>query len=178
MKKRFFGILLMGAMVVASMSTFTSCKDYDDDIQNLKEAIDANSKQIQEIQNLIANGGVVTGVTSIENGVRVTMSGNLGSFDIMNGKDGVNGKDGAQGEQGVAGKDGIAWTIGQDGFWYQNGEKTEFYALGTTAVATTTTVIEASPKYYMPNPVTGCFDIYQDGVKIESTSISFLGTGT
>ena len=184
MKKRFFGILLMGAMVVASMSTFTSCKDYDDDIQNLKEAIDANSKQIKEIQNLIANGGVVTGVTSIENGVRVTMSGNLGSFDIMNGKDGVNGKDGAQGEQGVAGndgkdgKDGIAWTIGQDGFWYQNGEKTEFYALGTTATATTTTVIEASPKYYIPNPVTGCFDIYQDGVLVERTDISFLGTGT
>ena len=187
MKKRFFGILLMGALAVASMSTFTSCKDYDDDIAQLKNAVDANSKQIAEIQKLISNGGVVTGVTPIENGVRVTMSGNLGSFDItngINGKDGVDGKDGAQGAagqnglNGKDGKDGTTWTIGTDGYWYQNGEKTEYYALGTSASSTTTTAVEASPKYYVPNAVTGCFDIYQDGVKIESTSISFLGTGS
>lgn len=180
MKKRFFGILLMGAMVVASMSTFTSCKDYDDDIARIEKSINENSEKIKAIQALISNGGVITSVTPIGNGVRVTMSGDKPNnfFDILNGKDGAQGEQGVAGQNGMDGKDGIAWTIGQDGFWYQNGEKTEFYALGTTAVATTTTVIEASPKYYMPNPVTGCFDIYQDGVKIESTSISFLGTGT
>jgi hypothetical protein len=193
MKKRFFGILLMGAMVVASMSMFTSCKDYDDDIARLQEAIDQNSKTIGEIQKLIANGGVVTGVTSIENGVRVTMSGNLGSFDILNGKDGQNGRDGvdgkngAQGEKGADGqpglngkdgKDGTVWTIGADGFWYLNGEPTTYLAVATAAPSTTTTIIEASPKYYIPNPATGCFDIYQDGVKVESTMISFIGTGS
>jgi hypothetical protein len=41
MKKRIFGMLLMGAMVVASMSMFTSCKDYDDDINNLQQQIDS-----------------------------------------------------------------------------------------------------------------------------------------
>ena len=45
MKKRFFGILLMGAMVVASMSMFTSCKDYDDDINKLQSQIDAITAQ-------------------------------------------------------------------------------------------------------------------------------------
>ena len=45
MKKRIFGILLMGAMVVASMSMFTSCKDYDDDINNLQKQIDGITAQ-------------------------------------------------------------------------------------------------------------------------------------
>lgn len=43
MKKRIFGMLLMGAMVVASMSMFTSCKDYDDDINNLQSQIDSRA---------------------------------------------------------------------------------------------------------------------------------------
>ena len=186
MKKRFFGILLMGALAVASMSTFTSCKDYDDDIAQLKDAVDANSKEIKAIQALISNGGVIKTVTPIENGVKIVAS-NGESWNItngLNGKDGVdgqnglNGQDGKDGLNGKDGKDGTAWTIGTDGFWYQNGEKTEYYALGTSASSTTTTIVEASPKYYVPNAVTGCFDIYQDGVKIESTAISFLGTGS
>ena len=43
MKKRIFGMLLMGAMVVASVSMFTSCKDYDDDINKLQKQIDATA---------------------------------------------------------------------------------------------------------------------------------------
>ena len=41
MKKRIFGTLLMGALVVSSVSTFTSCKDYDDDIKTNETAIAA-----------------------------------------------------------------------------------------------------------------------------------------
>ena len=40
MKKRFFSSLLMGALVTATLSTVTSCKDYDDDISNLQGQID------------------------------------------------------------------------------------------------------------------------------------------
>jgi hypothetical protein len=32
MKRKFFSTLLVGAFFIASMSMFTSCKDYDDDI--------------------------------------------------------------------------------------------------------------------------------------------------
>jgi hypothetical protein len=39
----------------------------------------------------------------------------------INGKDGVNGQDG---------KNGAEWTIGADGFWYVDGEKTENVAVG------------------------------------------------
>jgi len=100
------------------------------DVNKIKEAININSKSIHEIQNLIANGGVITKVESIENGVRLTMTGNLGSFDIRNGVDGRDGRDGKDGVNGRDGKDGNTWSIGEDGFWYENGIKTAYYALG------------------------------------------------
>ncbi len=40
MKRKYFSALLMGALTIASVSTFTSCKDYDDDIDNLQSQID------------------------------------------------------------------------------------------------------------------------------------------
>lgn len=40
MKRKYFSALLMGALTIASVSTFTSCKDYDDDIGNLQSQID------------------------------------------------------------------------------------------------------------------------------------------
>ena len=50
MKKRFFSSLLMGALVTATLSTVTSCKDYDDDISNLQGQIDklATADQLQQ----------------------------------------------------------------------------------------------------------------------------------
>lgn len=40
MKRKYFSALLMGALTIASVSTFTFCKDYDDDIDNLQSQID------------------------------------------------------------------------------------------------------------------------------------------
>jgi len=40
MKRKYFSALLMGALTIASVSTFTSCKDYDDDVDNLQSQID------------------------------------------------------------------------------------------------------------------------------------------
>lgn len=40
MKRKYFSALFMGALAIASVSTFTSCKDYDDDIDNLQSQID------------------------------------------------------------------------------------------------------------------------------------------
>ena len=61
MKKRIFGMLLMGAMVVASMSMFTSCKDYDDDINDLQKQIDALN--VAALQTTVSNlEGQVTAV--------------------------------------------------------------------------------------------------------------------
>ena len=102
---------------MASTSTFVSCKDYDDDIQNLQAQIDANSKAIAEIQKLIQSGSVITNVSSTTNGVTVTLS-NGNTFDITNGKNGDNGKDGS------------VVTIGDNGNWFIDGKDTGLAAQG------------------------------------------------
>ena len=53
MKKRIFGMLLMGAMVVASMSMFTSCKDYDDDINKNAADITALKAELATLRTTI-----------------------------------------------------------------------------------------------------------------------------
>ena len=61
MKRKYFSALLMGTLTVASMSTFTSCKDYDDDISNLQGQIDKLatadqlSQKVAELQALISS---------------------------------------------------------------------------------------------------------------------------
>ena len=186
MNKKFLSALLLGALTVTSTGTLVSCKDYDDDITNLQEQIDKNAKAIKEINDLIAKGGVITGTTSVEGGVKVTLS-NGNEFTIKNG------------ENGAAGKDGVAWTIGEDGFWYKDGKKTDYKALGKDGEkgeqgpagpagpagpqgpqgqpGQDATASGENGKYYVPNANTGKFDIYKDGKLVESTNISFLCSG-
>ena len=53
MKRKIFSKLLMVALVIASVSAFVSCKDYDDDINNLQKQIDAKAAiaQIESLQS-------------------------------------------------------------------------------------------------------------------------------
>lgn len=186
MNKKFLSALLLGALTVTSTGTLVSCKDYDDDITNLQEQIDKNANAIREINDLIAKGGVITGTTSVEGGVKVTLS-NGTDFLIKNG------------EKGADGLNGVSWTIGEDGFWYKDGEKTEYKALGKDGEqgpvgpagpqgpqgpagpqgqpGQDATASGENGKYYVPNASTGKFDIYKDGKLVESTNISFLGSG-
>ena len=61
MKRKYLSALLMGTLTVASMSTFTSCKDYDDDISNLQGQIDKLAtadqltQKVAELQALISS---------------------------------------------------------------------------------------------------------------------------
>ena len=61
MKRKYLSALLMGTLTVASMSTFTSCKDYDDDISNLQGQIDKLATadelaaKVSELQSLISS---------------------------------------------------------------------------------------------------------------------------
>ena len=43
MKRKIFSKLLMVALVIAAVGSFVSCKDYDDDINNLQKQIDAKA---------------------------------------------------------------------------------------------------------------------------------------
>ena len=183
MNKKFFGALLLGALTVTSTGTLVSCKDYDDDITNLQDQIDKNAKAIKEINDLIAKGGVITGTTSVEGGVKVTLS-NGNEFTIKNG------------ENGAKGDPGVSWTIGEDGFWYKDGVVTKYKAIGKDGEkgekgepgapgapgapgkdGQDATASGENGKYYVPNANTGKFDIYKGGVLVESTNISFLGSG-
>lgn len=119
MKRKYFSALLMGALTIASVSTFTSCKDYDDDISSLQSQIDKLNEMVSKIQGQIDNGAVLTGVNPVENGVKLTLS-NGAIYTITNGKDGAKGADGAAGVPGTPGKDADIWKIGDDGFWYKN----------------------------------------------------------
>ena len=61
MKRKYLSALLMGVLTLTSVSTFTSCKDYDDDISNLQGQIDKLatadqlSQKVSELQALIAS---------------------------------------------------------------------------------------------------------------------------
>lgn len=176
MNKKYFSVLLMGAMTVATVGTVTSCKDYDDDISNLQEQIDKLSETIKNIQTQIDNGAVLTSVTPTDNGMTITLNqnGQTKTYTISNGKDGQNGK---------------SWKIGDNGNWWYDegngyvdskfparGEKGEKGENGTNGDNGTSGTNGKDGKYYVPNPETGCFDIYQDGKKIESTNIAYTAT--
>ena len=90
-------------------------------------------------------------------------------------------------------KNAVAWTIGVDGYWYEDGVKRQNIKLSVLMVKMALTVKTVKMaltakmaktvrtvkmvrmakmvltakmvKYYYPNVETGCFDIYQDGKK-------------
>lgn len=115
--------MFFGALSLAVSTAVTSCKDYDDDIDNLQTQIDANKASIADLQKFVNEGKWVKGVESVTGGFKITFSDGQ-SYTV------VNGKDGATGAQGVAGKDGSIVTIGEDGFWYIDGKKTDVKAQG------------------------------------------------
>ena len=119
MNKKFLSANLFGALMVTSTGTFVSCKDYDDDIENLQGQIDKNSSAIAELQKLVGAGNWVTSISPVTGGFTVTMSN--GQSQTITGINGADGKDG---------KNGTEWTIGEDGFWYMDGEKTDNVAIG------------------------------------------------
>lgn len=57
MKRKYLSALLMGTLTVASMSTFTSCKDYDDDINSLQEQVNkaALSSDVEALKTQVNN---------------------------------------------------------------------------------------------------------------------------
>ena len=177
MKRKYFSALLMGALTIASVSTFTSCKDYDDDISSLQSQIDKLNEMVSKIQGQIDKGAILTGVSPVENGVKLTLS-NGDSYTITNGKDGAKGADGAAGTPGTPGKDADIWKIGDDGYWYKNETKTDWKAVGTDGAAGTAGTAGKDGKYYVPNPQTGTFFVYGDGDKdAYDSGVSYLASG-
>ena len=123
MNKKIKNLFLVGALVLGFAGVAVSCTDYDGDIDNLTERVKKLENTVSDLQTAITNGAVITDVTPITNGVKVTLS-NKKSFEIINGKDGNDGKDGAPG------KDGSVVTIGANGNWFIDGNDTGFASKG------------------------------------------------
>lgn len=197
-KKKVFNYLFIGLLATSAMGTVTSCKDYDDDINNLQEQIDKLAKTQEEIQKQIDNGAILTSVTQATDGVTLALS-NGNSYTIKNGVNGTNGKDGsvvtidptsghwlidgkdtglaAKGEKGDKGDKGDTGATGAQG---AQGEKGEPGAPGTNG---TNGVDGLNGDYYVPNATTGKFDKYtydaaQKKFVASATDISFLAPGT
>lgn len=178
MNKKFINGLLLATLVVGSAGSFTSCKDYDDDIDNLQSQIDAINVDLGKLQEELRSGKVITSVAETSTGIAITLS----DGKVLNL---TNGKDGAPGAPGTT------WTIGTDGYWYENGKKTDYRAIGEKGdkgdkgdtgapgapgqpgqpgAPGADGTDGANGKYYVPES-DGYFWIYQDGKKIENSGI-------
>lgn len=138
MKKKFYGALLVGSVLLAG--GMVSCSDYDDDIDSLNNRVTAVEQTVKELQDKINAGAVITDVQTVENGVKVTLSDGS-SFTLVNGKDGSAGS---------------VVTMGSDGYWYIDGQKTENPWKGEKGDKGDqgdpgTSGTTAPSKYYVPN---------------------------
>lgn len=123
------------------------------DVAQIRNEIEKLTMAIQTVQNEIQKGVIISSVTQTSDGIQIALS-NGQVYAIHSGRDG---------------KDSDVWAIGGDGYWYRNGMKTEYRAVGYNG---------KNGLYYVPNAETGCFDIYQDGSLVEHTQISFLSNNT
>ena len=119
MNKKFLSAILFGALMVTSTGTFVSCKDYDDDIDSINKELTDIKSQIAALQSKIDAGKYITNVTTTADGLTIALNDGT-SYNVTNGKNGATGEAGAAGTQ---------ITIGEDGFWYFDGEKSEYKAV-------------------------------------------------
>ena len=126
--------------MLGTTGTFTSCKDYDDDINNLQEQITANADAIKKLQDLVGDGKFVTGVTSDGNTITFTFSDNStvpvtieteqaqkvevkgDELYIDNNPTGIKVAKEAEIETGlVKAENGTWWVLGEDGKYTDTG---------------------------------------------------------
>ena len=119
MRKKYLSALLFGALLFASAGTFTSCKDYDDDINNLQSQITANADAIKALQDLVNAGKYVSAVSG---------NGNVITFTFTDGST-------QQVTVDTADQEAQTVTIGEDGEVIINGEGTGYYTTKTPTEA-------------------------------------------
>ena len=100
MNKKFLSAVLFGALMVSSTGTFVSCKDYDDDIDNINKELSTLKGDLSALQAKVNEGKWITSLAPTTGGFTVTFSDNT-SYTITNGKDGAAGADAVDPERRV-----------------------------------------------------------------------------
>ena len=159
MKKIFRLVTALGLFCGAF--AFTGC-NYEDDINSLGDRLSAVESSLQSLEGQISDGAVITGVTSSESGVVITLS-NGESYTITNGTNGTPGS---------------VVTIGADGYWYIDGVKTDYPAKGQEGQPGQPGD-DANTVYYYPHESGYWYKvtITPEGTKTEeATTISWIAT--
>lgn len=119
MNKGLLKIALLSVVCGSIPVAFTSCKDYDDDIDRLNKEVAENKSAIDNISQQVSQGGVIKSVAPTADGkgivITVEVNGKTENYTIKNGENG---------------KDATIWTIDADGYWCENGVRTNYKAVG------------------------------------------------
>ena len=124
MNKKYLSVILFGALMLGTTGTFTSCKDYDDDINNLQSQVDGIKTTLAELQKAIENGKYVTSIVAEGNGLKITM--NDGTSNVI--ENVINGETPKPGD--------VVTFDAETGEILINGEKTGYYASKDASTAT------------------------------------------
>ena len=120
MNKKFLSAILFGALMVSSTGTFVSCKDYDDDIDNINKELTDIKATIASLDAAIKAGKSISSYTAVANGYELTFTDGS-KITISNGKDGAQGEQGLQGIQGPQGPAGSSivpkFKVDADSYW-------------------------------------------------------------
>lgn len=161
-------LLSFALMMAACSLPFTSCKDYDNEINDLQAQIDAINVSVGQMEELVKGGVKITSIEKTADGIRLVTD--QGVYEINN-----NG-----------GGSSVVWTIDSDGYWCKDGVRTEYRAIGQTGPQGpqgepgAQGPQGATGNYYKPNPETGYFDLYDGATNklIEATNISWKASSS
>ena len=145
MIKKFLSATLFGFLMLGLAGTFVACDDYDD--SDLRRRVEAIEGTLSDLQAQIAEGVVITDISSSENGITITTSDG-GTYTVTNGTNGAPGSVVEIGENGNWFIDGVDTGMpsrGEDGQDGQDGED------GKDGQATGNMV------YYEPDMESGCW---------------------
>ena len=76
MNKKYLSVILFSALMVGTAGTFTSCKDYDDDIDQINKELTDIKSSLSALQAKVDAGKYVTNVTKSGDGIVVTWNDN------------------------------------------------------------------------------------------------------
>lgn len=110
MNKKFLNAVLFGALLASSTGTFTSCKDYDDDINRLDKEISNVKDVIKSLEDKVSSGKYVESCTPFTDGnggyeIKFTDGQTIKIYNGAKGDTGATGAPGAPGAPGSSASD-------------------------------------------------------------------------